>query len=516
MILLYSDKELTTLVTGEILYEGFTYYLNIESYSKVLIDQWLTEEYILNAISNYHSRNKILAIRFDILVGFVNILGTTYDIRSRKLQDGESGNRQFQQLLDEINDISNRLTFNFKGTSYSHRKTEYEYNQNLLEIFDYYYQLVFTFPAAVNLETLLNQCFKQPHTASQEITKSVGLSRSKKTAPIFYGRLGRTSSWGNIPSTHHLAHSAMAKKTHEKTGRHLLPLTVPNQQYISTTNTIENRFLKFFLEDIHAICLRVLNSNFDSDIKNKAARLETRIHVFLRHTFFKDIQRLNFVPSSSSVLLKKSGYKEIYFHFVQSKFSFRPILEDLHQQAPRAGLKNVATLYEIWVFFKIADLLFEREIIQETFNGRLLKNGSLVGAYTWNSKHFQLSFNQSYTQNNNGSYSVTLRPDISLKRDDQLYLFDAKYKYNSKADEEDKFMRIVKPEDIHKMHAYVDAIPAARTAIVLYPGTEYIFYDKLPDGRNEHVNLNTSKGVGAIPLLPGNSEMLSMILETLK
>lgn len=513
---LFFDKELLKPVNIDVLFEGVVYYLNVETYSKVMIDQWLLEEYILNSIVSYHPKNKILIIRFDNIVGYVNILGTIYDIRSKKLLDSYSGNEQFQRLLDEVNEISNKLTFNFKGSSYSQRKTTYEYNFNILEIFDYYYQLVFTFPAFKNLEALLNQCFKHPHTANRENVTIKELSKSKRISTDFYKQLGSTASWKEISTKHVLANSAIARRTLQKSERQLLPLIVSNSEFISTTNTTENRFLKFFLEDIQAICLRIASADFDIDIKNKAAKLQRKIHNYLQYSFFKSLSPLHFVPSSSSVLLKKSGYREIYFHFVQSKFSFRPILEDMRHQAHRAGLKNIAALYEIWVFFKMAVIIFENETIQETFNGRVLKNGSMIGAYTWKGNHFQLSYNQSYTQNNKGSYSVILRPDISLKIDDRLYLFDAKYKYTIKSDEEDDLKRVVKQEDIHKMHAYLDAIPKAETAIVLYPGTDYIFYERALGTQNRMINLDLFKGVGAIPLSPKNSEMLSIFFENLK
>lgn len=68
--------------------------------------------------------------------------------------------------------------------------------------------------------------------------------------------------------------------------------------------------------------------------------------------------------------------------------------------------------------------------------------------------------------------------------------------------ENDALVRIVKPEDIHKMHAYLDAIPLAKTAIVIYPGTEIIFYHKNDFNGNE-ASLFTF-GVGAVPLSPSN------------
>ena len=49
------------------------------------------------------------------------------------------------------------------------------------------------------------------------------------------------------------------------------------------------------------------------------------------------------------------------------------------------------------------------------------------------------------------------------------------------------------------MHAYRDAIPAARTAWILYPGDDFrtFYVDPNEPGRG---------GVGAVPLVPGGGD----------
>jgi len=516
MVRLFSDEELTVLVNSNILFEGYTYYLDIEGYSKGLIDKWLYDEYMYPSIKNYHPKNKVLSIRFDNTVGFVNILGLKFDVRSRKLYDTISGNCQFQTLLDEIVKISNSLTFNFKGTSYATRKSDYKYNWNDLEVFDYYYQLVFTYNSADNLQSLLNQCIGAPNTSNIQKIERLSAGKSKRISAVFYTRLAQVSDFAEIHENHSLVNSALSKWTLKKINKRLLPLHVPNVLFQQSTNTVENRFVRFFLEEISSVSLKIINSAFDNEIKNKAYRLHDRIRLFLLDPFFEGIQRLTYIPNSSSVLIKRAGYKEIYSHFIQSKSSFRPLLEESKKDAHRSGLKNIATLYEIWVFFKIAQELFNDKIITETFNGQLLKNGSMVSSYSWENGDYQLFFNKSYTYGNKGSYSVTLRPDVSLELRGKLFLFDAKYKFNDKSSESDELLRIVTPEDIHKMHSYLDAIPKAVSAIVVYPGNQFIFYSK-ENGKITEVNMSkTFAGVGAVPLSPNlSNDKLKYLLQNL-
>jgi predicted component of viral defense system (DUF524 family) len=141
-------------------------------------------------------------------------------------------------------------------------------------------------------------------------------------------------------------------------------------------------------------------------------------------------------------------------------------------------------------------------------------------------RDIQLSYNRTFSRNRPvpDSYSLALRPDISLRLGNRLHLFDAKFRIDQwempDADEsvvEDDALEKpyssrthFKSADIHKMHAYMDAIlekgSAPQTVWVLYPGTDFAFYDKRSGFRREPHSLGeTPWGVGAIPLLPGHN-----------
>ena len=57
------------------------------------------------------------------------------------------------------------------------------------------------------------------------------------------------------------------------------------------------------------------------------------------------------------------------------------------------------------------------------------------------------------------------------------------------------------------MHCYVDAIEGAVCALAVYPGTEFIFYprDRHSPIARKSADMTSMKGVGAIPLLPGET-----------
>jgi DNA-binding transcriptional regulator YhcF (GntR family) len=192
-----------------------------------------------------------------------------------------------------------------------------------------------------------------------------------------------------------------------------------------------------------------------------------------------------------------------------------------------AGKKDIATLYEYWLFFTLLDLLKEvfeiepksiAELIQHD-KGQLslnLKQGTAIamkGVFKSPSRNLniQFSYNRSFgggkTFPNSGSYTTTLRPDYTLsiwpeeiteaKDAERTELithihFDAKYKVKnfyeliskSKEEEltEEENTELIKEEleevkkgtfknqDLLKMHAYKDAIRRTGGAYVLYPG----------------------------------------------
>jgi predicted component of viral defense system (DUF524 family) len=134
-------------------------------------------------------------------------------------------------------------------------------------------------------------------------------------------------------------------------------------------------------------------------------------------------------------------------------------------------------------------------------------------------------YNLSFTSKRPPPYrsaSLWLRPDIILdiERDGQreLHAFDAKLRIHGVApsgegehgdDEADPLS--FKNDDIAKMHAYRDALPAVRSSRVLYPGEKVAWFPALP---REAVDVD---GVGAIPLVPGKppTELVRILMRLL-
>src|SRR5690606_11915460 len=121
MLRLFQDSDLLHPIEDRVLFEGVTYYLNVEGLPKSEITTWISENNLSSCLINFHPRNSVLNLRFDNIVGSVPILGDYFDVRSKKLYDNHSGNKQFQSLLDDIIKMQHRLSLNFKGVSLASR-----------------------------------------------------------------------------------------------------------------------------------------------------------------------------------------------------------------------------------------------------------------------------------------------------------------------------------------------------------------------------------------------------------
>jgi hypothetical protein len=206
-----------------------------------------------------------------------------------------------------------------------------------------------------------------------------------------------------------------------------------------------------------------------------------------------------------------------------------------------AGKRDVATLYEYWLFFTLLDLFAElfhlkpkdvEDLIVESTDGLslMLKQGietAIKGVYDAGSRKLNVKFcfNRSFGGGkkypDGGSWTKTLRPDYTLSiwpegigekeaEEQELIVhihFDAKYKIDNltqiiNREEEDEnvvqgnIRGKYKNVDLLKMHAYKDAIRRTAGAYVLYPGNQISkeagFREIIP-------------GLGAFPIRPSKS-----------
>lgn len=297
-----------------------------------------------------------------------------------------------------------------------------------------------------------------------------------------------------------------------------LPRLLPERQYRTTSDTPENRFVKAFLELTCAVLARMKeafakDTRFSRRVRAECYDLEALIAPFHRHPLWRAVGPMTQLPANSTVLQRRRGYRDVFRHFALLRLATRHLPLSAAEARDLLEGKDIASLYEMWCFFQVVDVLSNLlgppakcdAPARDDLQARIAHEFEV----RW-SCGIRALYNATFSPRrpaDRKTYSVPLRPDVVLVLGDgAVHVLDAKFKLQWLDDTEDELDRAtVKANDVYKMHAYRDAIDAARSAWILYPGTElreFFTGDGLVDG------------VGAVPLRPepGGAEALEALL----
>jgi predicted component of viral defense system (DUF524 family) len=320
-----------------------------------------------------------------------------------------------------------------------------------------------------------------------------------------------------------------------------------------TTDTQENRFVKYVLELFLQFCFSISqHKNASNKLKKDASVDVELLSRYLQLPVLKGVSELEMIPLHSPVLQKKGGYREVLQTYLMFDMAASLIWEggDL---VYKGGKRDVAVLYEYWVFFMLLELMedifdIKPKSINELFvrkeDGLLLDlqqglHKMIDGVFVAESRRLNIEFyyNRTFRRDDypaGGSWTKSMRPDYTLsiwpegiskeraeKEEVIVHIhFDAKYKIDninnlfSEDDHNDEKMEEAKGNykraDLLKMHAYKDAIRRTGGAYILYPGSND---ERL---RNFHEII---PGLGAFALSPNNAdntELKRFLLEILQ
>lgn len=287
-----------------------------------------------------------------------------------------------------------------------------------------------------------------------------------------------------------------------------IPGAVQTGRTVPTLDTPENQFVRFVLHhfrDLLADTGQALAGEAEpsgpvSRGQREVAEALGYLDSILASDLFREVGVLTQLPAGSQVLQKRAGYRDLFRAFLQSEAAAMLAWEG-GEDVYSAGQRNVATLYEFWVFLQLAAVVAEgcqsgldRAALFEARPdglGLRLRRGEqrvLSGTAIRQGRRLQLEFwfNRSFGVGAaGGSWTRPMRPDCSLRirpepplpagRDEIWIHFDAKYRVDGVTelfgplDEAEALP--AKREDLLKMHAYRDAIHRSAGAYVIYPGT---------------------------------------------
>jgi len=272
-----------------------------------------------------------------------------------------------------------------------------------------------------------------------------------------------------------------------------LPLKVYQRQFIESLDNPENRFIKKFMDIILYWCDELERLNIlkeDSSHKEQIERLRNYVRYFRADPLFADVGEMTIFPASSQVLLKRDGYRECLTIYRLLHLARIPIFNNIQEAIDN---RRIDQLYELWCFFKLSEMLakvINGEGAKPKFRIKEGPQGGLEGETEADlGKGYKLVYNKTLK-----GYTFDFRPDFSLIKDEKNLeiVFDAKFRFDLKELDKDKDLKkleeaeeeairegnlekVVKVDDVYKMHTYRDALQC-RAAIVVYPGDSGCFY----------------------------------------
>ena len=347
-------------------------------------------------------------------------------------------------------------------------------------------------------------------------------------------------------------------------GLNSVPRTLTVAYKRDTLDNQENQFVKFVLRSFCSFCSELRGKkNANDRLKAEIDKTMDVLNGHLSTLFFKQVSMPSQLNLNSPVLQRKEGYREILQAWLMfdlaAKLSWKG-----GDNVYDAGKRNVAVLYEYWVFFKLLEVIRRVFEIDPVSINKLVKTDAdqinleiqqgrmtmIEGLYDAGRRKFNVRFyyNRTFAHTRedeelgkSGSWTMNMRPDYTLslwpgeismdqaEREDLIVHihFDAKYRVNkidlgvddSMNDEQmseallnekkEQEEGIYKRADLLKMHAYKDAIRRTSGAYILYPGT----VERRLKGFHEII-----PGLGAFCLTPSNSdeELLSLQVFLLK
>ncbi len=441
---------------------------------------------------------------------------------------------EFRQITEDIADFCQQLLLNWEGP------TSLKFTNDPEEM------------ARLTLEKFL---FLRSHLPPERLEELLEAIQRRPNS-----RLVREAAWSPTSaagSPEWLRNPAVMARDWQRgaSGSMPLPGQVLDVRKEDSVDTPANRFLKFALTEFRDLCREVIEKHPGAlSVLHEARELAACLDAVLARPFFRQPGPLTRLPLDNPTLQRRDGYREILRAWLLTQAA-SALAWDQDEDAYGGPTRNVATLYEYWVFLQIHQILDEMEGVSrdvdnpkpiddaepflEAKNGELhihLKRGEKTCApFTVSMDtgvelrlhlYYERVFQWERAATGAASYSRQFKPDYTLAVFPAAYVdetaaakdgkiayihFDAKYRAENlkmifgedgvnldEEKDEGKVTATYKRGDLLKMHTYNDAVRQTAGSYVLYPGTDTEkrlekFHEILP-------------GVGAFVLKPGRPE----------
>lgn len=372
----------------------------------------------------------------------------------------------------------------------------------------------------------VDEVLRNPHRRLEDEREQRSISRPFKAGKDFARQIAHVGNRIGVPPTHplRLAQPRLAS----------LPAYVTVTTRTDFLDTPENRFAKMvlvefrdFLAEVGALLgrdPREAAKPENARLLREVNRLRSLLDGLLGRGFLPDIARPETLPLGSPVLQRKAGHRELLHLWLQFHVGAQLAWEG-GQEVWQGGARNLATLYEYWLFFQLEALFRGKFACANPLHSVLVENDAglprlklqrgvelrtpIGGVWSHTAGRrlaAEFHFNRKFTRRRDrdharpGSWTRGVQPDYTIsiwpadftqeeaeEKEAMVHIhLDAKYRLDfvktvfgddsdeemihDRAESQRETSTAVKYADLLKMHAYRDAIRRTGGAYVLYPG----------------------------------------------
>lgn len=411
------------------------------------------------------------------------------EVLSRKFADAASHLAFFGNLLNDLFARASRLPFAFSAST---ERGVIESAKPPSPLFVFYLLVWFS----SLMRTVLSTIQSEPHRLLRDFPRFVLISSATEAdADVIVQMLHQPGELVRSQT------SSLARRL-----KGYMPARVWQHLPDETFDTPENRFVKAFLTELSRAAETLTTQQWWANVSVERRELIKSLAASLRqsvsHPMFDDVGVMQRIPSASQVLMKREGYRELFQVWQSYQRARRPLFAQL---ARSMNVRDVARLYETWVFFALIEeigLVFKESPVVDL----RLSDQTGLG---WHAEARYGSAGKLVYNKFVASYSGRLRPDFTWFREGQPdVVLDAKFRLQrhwfETVDEEDQTTESLRA-DIYKMHTYRDAL-RVRGAVCVYPGDESVFYHVAKPRQQDYTLrsflLSNDSGVGALAMSP--------------
>jgi len=148
----------------------------------------------------------------------------------------------------------------------------------------------------------------------------------------------------------------------------------------NTVNSLENRFVKYTLEQIQkklgSVFTEVLNRNIteiSSSHRDRWIEYQRKIGKYLKHPFFKSVGKFEGLRQESLVLQSRMGYQQVYKDWLKLRKGI-----DFYLGSTNVGTLQIWEIYELWCFLKVKQMVLAILHLDATSSLVTEPNGSLI------------------------------------------------------------------------------------------------------------------------------------------